>query len=134
MNYKDKSIFGFFDWKGRFYLNDEYSYITIRIYFYLLIAYFRGYVEVKEKYKNFDVLLKSNLMKHESFEYDVITDSRPGFLSIMRERKPQEKVTFYITTEGKKQFIKTNWKIFLIVCGFIGFVFGLIQFIISYFL
>lgn len=114
-------------------MSNDYSYITIRIYFYLFIAYFNGYVEVKDTYKNFDLLLKSNLMVHESLEHDLVTDSSPGFLFIGRKRKPQERTTFYITTEGKKQFIKTNWKLVGMLFLFIGFAFTVIQFVLPFF-
>ena len=114
-------------------MSNDVSYITIKIYIYLFIAYFKGYVEVKEKYKNFDLLLKSKFMEHESIEHEVITDSSPGFLSIRTRRKPQEKVTFYLTLEGKKMFIKINWILVVTLFTFIGFIFGVVTFVLPYF-
>lgn len=109
------------------------SYITIRIYIFLLIAYFKGYVEVKEKYKNFDLLLQSEFLEHESLEYDIISDSSPGLFSIRKQRKPQEKVTFYLTLEGKKVFFKINWMILFSVCTLFGFGFTVFEVILPFF-
>lgn len=109
-------------------MSNDVSYITIRIYIYLFIAYFKGYVEVKEKYKNFDLLLKSKFMEHESIEHEIITDSSPR-----TRRKPQEKVTFYLTIEGKKMFIKINWILVATLFTFIGFIFAVVTFVLPYF-
>ncbi|QIN27845.1 hypothetical protein GJU84_12185 (plasmid) [Staphylococcus chromogenes] len=114
-------------------MSNDVSYITIRIYIYLFIAYFKGYVEVKENYKNFDLLLNSKFLEHESIEHEVITDSSPGFLFIGTRRKPQEKVTFYLTIEGKKMFIKINWILLTALFTFIGFIFGVVKFVLPFF-
>jgi len=135
ISYKDKLIFGSINLKGVICLNNnDVSYITIRIYIYMLIAYLRGSVEVKEKYKNFDLLLNSKFMEHESIEHEIITDSSPGFLFVKTERKPQEKVTFYLTVEGKKMFIKINWILVTAIFTFVGFIFGVVKFVLPFFL
>lgn len=113
-------------------MSNDVSYITIRIYIYLLIAYFKGYVVVKEKYKNFDLLLQSEFLEHESMEYEIISDSSSGFFSVRTQRKHQEKVTFYLTLEGKKMFFKINWIIFLSVCTLFGFGFTVFEVLLPF--
>lgn len=41
--------------------------------------------------------------------------------------------TIYLV-EGKKQFIKTNWKLAGILFGFIGFIFAIVQLALPFFI
>lgn len=93
-------------------------FIPPSLYIKLLIAYFRGKVLIKVKYKHLDLIKEDRLLKKIRIK-NTVTASEDGIMV-----KGVYGAEYKLSTSGKKAFLKTTRGIGYALSAFLGVVIG----------